>query len=298
MKRVTAKLSAILALLPIGAFAQSWLPAQDAYVVPGSATNFGSAPNITIGSSSSAGLVQFDLSTLPPGTLASQIQKASLAVYVNHVSTPGSMNIFMANGAWTEFTVSGVNAPAPGSTLASSIPVTVSGQFINLDVTSAVQAWLSQPSNNNGFLIQGNGGASFQIDSKEATSTSHAAMLSVTLANSGPQGLAGAKGAVGATGPTGPQGPAGAAGVLGYQIVSTPVTIPQQFAYLAASSCPTGKVVLSGGLSFDLTGLSSSDIESIFLSQSYPSSTTAWSVVLINHTAKSLSGVAYVVCSN
>lgn len=210
-------------LAPLGLTAQTFQPSGDAYVVPGDASNFGIAVNITVGSSGSQGLVQFDLSILPATVTASQVRQAILTLYVNKVSLPGSLNVAAANGFWTESGVNGTNAPVPGATVAN-ISVSDASEFVSVDATALVKNWLSTPASNNGFIITANGSASAQFDAKEAANMSHAAILSLTLAGTGPggptgasgaTGLAGASGAVGATGPTGATGAAGPAGVTG-----------------------------------------------------------------------------------
>ena len=212
--------------VPFAVLAQSLPVVQDAYVVPGNGTNFGASVNLTVGSSASQGLVQFDLSALPTGLTAAQVQKAALFLYVNHVNVGGTINVYVSNGSWAELTVNGTNAPAPGAVVASLVPVSSAGQYITVDATAAVQGWVTTPTTNNGFLISGNGSTSVQFDSKEASTTSHAAVLAITLAGAGPQGPAGATGPTGATGPQGPagatgatgtQGPAGATGATGTQ---------------------------------------------------------------------------------
>jgi len=70
MKNVSRFAIAALALAPIAGFAQTLAPSQDAYVVPGNGSNFGTATTITAGSSGSVGLVQFDLTQLPAGLTA------------------------------------------------------------------------------------------------------------------------------------------------------------------------------------------------------------------------------------
>src|SRR5215467_15786614 len=87
-------LLALAMLAPFSAVhAQTLLPTADAYIVPGNNTNFGSSPSITVGSSGSVGLVQFDLTQLPPGTTAPQVQRATLTLFVNRVSSPATLNI-------------------------------------------------------------------------------------------------------------------------------------------------------------------------------------------------------------
>jgi len=63
--------------------AQTLTPSQDTFYVPGNGTNYGTATTITVGSSGSLGLVQFDLSTL--GLTAAQVQKATLTLFLDHV---------------------------------------------------------------------------------------------------------------------------------------------------------------------------------------------------------------------
>lgn len=66
----------------------------------------------------------------------------------------------------------------------------------------------------------------------------------------GPPGPSGPAGPSGATGPTGAQGPAGT-GVSGYQIVELDVDIAAKSTRAVVLDCPTGKVVLGGGVEDD-----------------------------------------------
>jgi hypothetical protein len=215
MRTCILQFAALAALAPAAVMAQSLVPLQDAYVVPGNSSNFGAAVNITVGSSGSQGLVQFDLSSLPNSVSAGNLQRALLTLYVNHVSTTGSINILTANGVWTETGVNGTNAPVGSATVASGVTIGNSGVYITVDATAAVQDWITNPSNNNGFLIQANGSTSVQFDSKESSATSHSAVLSIYIANSGPTGPTGPQGLTGANGATGPTGATGAIGATG-----------------------------------------------------------------------------------
>lgn len=235
----------ILLAAPLAAFAQSWGPSQDAYIVPGNATNFGTSASVTIGSSGSQGLVLFDLSVLPGGLASIQVQKATLTLYVNHVSSPGSMNIYIANGSWAELAVNGNNAPSAGSQVASSVPVNSAGQYISIDVTSAIQAWVAGPTANNGFLVEANTGTSFQLDSKEATNTSHPATLAITLANAGAVGATGATGPIGTTGPAGATGSTGATGPAGPNVLQSGSASAPSLSF--ANSPQTGVYSASAG---------------------------------------------------
>jgi hypothetical protein len=83
-----------------------------------------------------------------------------------------------------------------------------------------VQGWIANPASNFGVSLSAPGGAVVFLDSKENTSTSHAARLDIVLASSGPQGPVGPAGPQGIQGPmgsqgsVGPQGPPGPAGGL------------------------------------------------------------------------------------
>ena len=208
---------------------------QDSYVVPGSTSNYGSATTLNVGGASNdQALVQFDLTQLPAGTTAASIAKATLIVFVTKVTAAGTVNFSVANGIWTEPGVNGNNAPVAATSVASGVAISTAGDYIAVDATAAVQSWLNGTTNS-GFIITPNMGTGVNVsfDSKESTTTSHPAALSITLVGSG--GAAGATGAPGATGPTGatgagttgatgatggagptgPAGPTGAAGAIG-----------------------------------------------------------------------------------
>jgi hypothetical protein len=100
-----------VALLPLAVFAQSVPLTQDSYVLPGGAGNYGVQQYIAVGSANNyQSLVQFDLTTLPAGTVA----KATLVLFAKTVTTAGTVNISTANGTWTEAGVTGNNAPGAG----------------------------------------------------------------------------------------------------------------------------------------------------------------------------------------
>ena len=148
----------------------------------GSATNYGAATTITVGSSGSVGLVQFDLTQLPAGVTAAQIQKATLTLFLDHVGVGGTFNIdtVSASTPWTESTANGLSGISPGVAVATAVPATTAFTYITVDATAAVQSWLSGTTNN-GFLLTGNSTTSVQFDSKENFNTSHPATLTIWL---------------------------------------------------------------------------------------------------------------------
>lgn len=204
-----------LFLLPPVIFAQSAPLVQDSYVVPGNAINYGSVTTLNVGGESNdQALVQFDLAQLPPGTTAGSIAKATLILFVTKLTSAGTVNFSVANGAWTESGVNGNNAPVAAALLASGVAINNSNSYVYVDATAAVQGWLNGTANN-GVIITPNTGTGVDVsfDSKESTTTSHPAVLSITLAGS--DGATGATGPVGATGPTGATGATGPAGPTG-----------------------------------------------------------------------------------
>jgi hypothetical protein len=215
-----------LALLPVAAFAQTVPLTQDSYVVtsPATASNYGAAVTLNVGGPTAAqGLVQFDLTTLPVGTTSGNIAKATLALFVNKLGATGTVNISVANGTWTELGVNGTNAPVPAAAVASGVSVSTSGTYVYVDATAAVQSWLSGTTNS-GFIVTPNdGNVNVAFDSKESTTTSHPATLTIAFAAGGAGGPTGATGPQGATGATGfgiagASGPTGATGATGVGI--------------------------------------------------------------------------------
>src|SRR5689334_13295903 len=194
-------------------------------------TNFGINPNLTVSATNTIYL-KFKLSpALPADTQASHIAKATLKVYVGSVSAPGTIDVVELADNWSEKTLTARNAPALGDLVVSGVNIDVNkkGQYLLVDVTSAVRDWLNSSTNNGLALVAGTG-TSVTFDSKENSQTSHEPELIVTLNRdigpqgpqgpAGPQGAEGAQGsqgAPGATGPQGPEGPQGATGATGAQ---------------------------------------------------------------------------------
>jgi hypothetical protein len=212
-------------LMPVAKAADGTLVA-DTYVSAGSpATNFGSDPTLII-APGNAGLVLFDLSSIPGGT---NVSKAYLRVFVDKVTVSGTLNYAALTSPWTETGVTNNNRPSVGSPFASS-GVTIANTFVLVDVTSQVQGWLASPSTNFGIQITGGGSTNATLDSKENAATSHPSALEIAVIGPagptgitgpiGPTGTAGVTGVTGITGATGatgtgPVGPAGVAGVTG-----------------------------------------------------------------------------------
>src|SRR5207237_2957856 len=98
----------------------------------------------------------------------------------------------------------------------SGLPVNSGSDFVSINVTAWVKAWVSGTLINEGFVIETATGVSslnLYFDSKESTLTGHEPCLEIQLDSVGPQGPAGPQGPVGATGGTGATGLQGPAGI-------------------------------------------------------------------------------------
>jgi hypothetical protein len=101
----------------------------------------------------------------------------------------------------------------------------------------------------------------------------------------GPSGASGAKGNTGATGPTGPNGTTFVTGTAGaFANARGPVTM--------TASCAAGHVAFSGGVQVSATSTSGPYVE-----ESYPSSTTTWTIIMAASANITVTVTPYVVCS-
>jgi len=218
---LVATLATIFACCTQTALAQSILSddAHTSSVTKDLDTNFGTNPNLVVSPTNTAYL-KFKLTpTVPVGTQGSDVSKATLKIYVGNVSTPGTVDVLLAAESWNEKSITGRTPPATGDVLATGVVVDTNkkGQFLVVDVTSAVRQWLDT-STNYGLVLIAHDATSVAFDSKENSQTSHEPELIVALnSRMGPQGPQGERGEKGETGATGTQGPEGAQGPQGAQ---------------------------------------------------------------------------------
>lgn len=131
--------------------------------------------------------MQFDLrAVLPSGTTWNQISRATLTVYVNSMVAPGTLRVERAVGAWTEDRLTNLVAPAtgndPNGSVYASARITAAGKYVAFDVTELVRDWVDGTAPNYGLvLVPADGTVQAAIDSKEATASSHPAVLDITL---------------------------------------------------------------------------------------------------------------------
>jgi hypothetical protein len=182
------RFASLVSLILLAAAANAQItPGADAYTnTVDPATNYGAKTLLDVDGATQITYIQFNLASIPAGYTGANITQATLKLYVNAVTTAGSFNVDYVNGTWTESTITSDLAPALGTTIAASIPLVAAdkNQYILIDVTAAVQAWLSGTTND-GVALVANGTFNASFDSKESTSTSHAPELDIVFAGGG-----------------------------------------------------------------------------------------------------------------
>jgi hypothetical protein len=157
-------------------------PSADSYTSTAAVTtNYGASTVLGVDGATVVTYLQFNLASVP--TTAS-ISQATLKVYVNSVTTAGSFNVDYVNGSWEESTIDASNAPPLGSAIASNVAITTAdkNQYILINVTAAVQAWLSGSESNHGIALVANSDFYATFDSKENATTSHPPELDIAFA--------------------------------------------------------------------------------------------------------------------
>ncbi len=162
-------------------------------------TNFGNAVELRVLKSGTATVrtyLKFDLSTLPAGTTAAQITKATLRLWVDPSSaTFGAMDVTPVTGSWIEKGTGGMTATNSASLsygpveVAGWVGATAPNEFVTLDLTDLVRDWVGGTLVNGGICLAPNASVTamnIYFDSKETTATSHEPKLEIVL--SGPMG--------------------------------------------------------------------------------------------------------------
>src|SRR4029453_7696267 len=137
-------------------------------------TNFGTNPSLTVSASNTIYL-KFELSpVLPPDTQASHVAKATLKLYVGDVSAPGTIDVVELADNWGEKTITGRNTPALSDLVVTGVNIdgNKKGQYLLVDVTSAVRDWLNS-STNNGLALVAATGTAVTFDQQENTPQRH-----------------------------------------------------------------------------------------------------------------------------
>ncbi|HEX6622717.1 MAG TPA: DNRLRE domain-containing protein, partial [Pyrinomonadaceae bacterium] len=103
-----------LSALATGAYGQAVL-VSDAHTSATSAGgNFGANPTLNVSDNNTA-YVKFKIArTLPAGTKADDVARATVKFYVSKVATAGRLDVFPVSTDWDEKAITANNAPAVG----------------------------------------------------------------------------------------------------------------------------------------------------------------------------------------
>ena len=124
---------------------------------------------------------KFDLATLPAGISGTDIDSATLRVYLSKVSTAGSIDLHVISAPWDESTVTAGDALALAPSFAT-VPVTDGDalSYLTIDVTTQLRDWVDGLVTNNGIALLPSG-IKVEIDSKENKATGHPMEIEVAL---------------------------------------------------------------------------------------------------------------------
>ena len=160
---------------------------------PPNASNFGAGMDLRVFKGNGRigrTFLKFSLETLPPGTAASDVTHARLRLWVNSKSTAaGSITLHPVTTRWDEYTLKdkATGDLTLGEPKLSELPVESMNNFISIDVTNWVKAWLDGTLLNEGIAIEPSATTEFldlSFDSKESDRTSHEARLEISLGKS------------------------------------------------------------------------------------------------------------------
>lgn len=212
----------LLFFSPLSAHAHVAVLQEDSFIAANYPNiNYGKAQNIKVNRQAD-GLLLFDLSTMPQATIADDVVKATLYFWVNTVVTPGYLSISAIDSLWAESSVTSANQPIINAPEITGISVNKSGDYIPVDITGQVKAWMNNPGSNFGLAIQADQSSqalSILVDAQNNAVTSHSAFIDIDLSakgangpkgDAGPKGDTGPKGDIGPKGDTGPKGESGA----------------------------------------------------------------------------------------
>ena len=189
----------LLSLISIASVAQV-APSADAYVTSSMPTaNFGASPILPVQAETTS-YVRFNLGALPG---SAKIAKATLRLYVDAVTAPGSFDVFQVSSGWSEPGVTFNTAPSLGASATGGQSIAIAktsvNQFVLVDVTPLVQGWLDGSVPNYGLaLALTTASGSFAFDSKE--NSGHYPEVEVVLDGTAALGATTSVGTVGASG--------------------------------------------------------------------------------------------------
>ena len=131
--------------------------------------------------------MRFDIAAFPNLT-TTNLGSAKLRLFVNYVVSPGKFDVYLVGAPWSESTLTASTATSTGAVqtgtpIATGVSVTRALQYLDIDITAALTAWLTDPTKNYGIiLVPSNGSNIFaSFDSKENLLTGHDPRVTVVV---------------------------------------------------------------------------------------------------------------------
>jgi hypothetical protein len=173
------------------AFALSFGPATQALTLPVSEDTSSSAKGQLTRTAGAAGtlmvaanrpaFIRFDAGTFSGSISAADVTRARLVCYLPRVTKRGALKLHAATSPWTESVTANTPQPTFDLTPLVTIPsdAVVAKQFLIVDVTVQVKAWLNNPTSDFGFALLSDGTANVLLAAKEGPGTGHPATLEI-----------------------------------------------------------------------------------------------------------------------
>jgi microcystin-dependent protein len=164
-------------LTPFG-WADTLHVTDDAFVnAPQPSANFGANQSLLVSRTRTA-FLRFDIQPLVDGPASDATR---LRLFLNSVQAPGVITFHAVLDSWSEATITAGTAPAvePVPFASAALASSQVGDYLMIDASPVVQAWLDGVLTNHGVAIRANltDNTSVTFDAKENRQTSHAPEL-------------------------------------------------------------------------------------------------------------------------
>jgi len=126
--------------------------------------------------------VRFDLSKLPAGA---SVHRATLSVFLGRMLAAGSVSAHRVTAPWDEDTLVAAREPSVEAALPETLAFSDESPFleyVSMDVTAAVVAWLGGAPNH-GIALRGSGAVDVEFVSKENRAAGRPMTLEIVLAD-------------------------------------------------------------------------------------------------------------------
>ncbi len=175
---------ALLIALAASAYSDVLPPVQDTSSLKGKLTAVAGKASTLAVSATRTSYVLFNLQSLPAGVLPAEITNARLRVYFPKVTKPGDIaihTVLPVGPLWGE--TAPTLAPGVSASPVAMFPAAavVGKKFVEVDVTSTVQAWRTSPSGNYGFALVASGATNVLLGAKEGPGSGYPAELDIEI---------------------------------------------------------------------------------------------------------------------